>query len=676
LCGFVTLSATLVKVNAAEKEVTYTVESTTAVSCDDSAVAWTATYKGTYSTKQQATSGNSLTLTLSNIEENVVIKKLVMSTKTNASKGAGTVEVTIGETTVYSNNYEKPLGSSWVDYEIVNAGNAKGDLSVVIACTTNSLYCQSYKIIYELEGDTTPSYDTVFNYNYEDCPDNVTVSTEDGKAVKFASVPSRPGFIFAGWYDAAEGGNLVESLTSSVENHNKNLYAHWETDPNTHSIITSTNYLDKDGGKSSTYGNYNGSHTLDGLEFDSYQVSNQGGYIQFQKSAGYFKNSIAISGHLKSITMDISEGEFSVSTSTSELNADGENAVTLTKTNNKLVVTNPEDAFFRIQVGSAIGKVSSIDFAYEFVEKTTYTISFNEGLGTFVEGKGADITAEIGQTTTVVLPKAVDMASTPYKYTVLSGWNDGTTTHKPGASVPVSGNKTFSAVYTGPANLTIAKAIEVADIAGTIATTYSFSTKATIKEINNKNVVLTDSSTTETFVAYNPSNLSTLRAGDQVTVVGKIKTYNSVKEYDAPKVTVTKPAYATAFEAEQTKASLKLTDDTVSIRFGNMISASSYNANATYGVVVSKNAADLNNLNTKEVLESLSDTCHIAECHPVRVNADGVEDSNGEFYQFALVLTGVPLADFDLEVYAVMYVIYNNATVYTTQVKQASVRSV
>lgn len=673
LCGFITLSATVLTVKAAEKEVTYTVTSTSAVSCDNPDVQWTAVYKGTYNTKQQATSGNSLTLTLSNIEENVVIKKIVMSTHTNSSKGEGTVEVVIGETTVYSNNYDKPKGTAWVDYEIGNTTGAKGDLSVVIACTTNSLYCQSYKIVYEVEGDTTPSYDTVFNYNYEDCPENVIVSTEAGKEVKFATVPSRPGILFVGWFDAAEGGNLVESLTSSEENHNKILYAHWETDPNTHSIITSTNYLDKDGGKSSTYGNYNGSHTLDGLEFDSYQVSNQGGYIQFQKSAGYFKNSIAISGHLKSITMDISEGEFTVSTSTSELNANGDNVVTLTKTNNKLVVTNPEDAFFRIQVGSSIGKVSSIDFAYEYVEKTTYTVSFNEGLGTFVDGKGTDITAELGTTTTVVLPKASDMATRPYKYTVLSAWNDGTNTHKPGASVQVSGNKTFTAVYAAPSNLTIAQAIEVAELAGSTATTYNFSTKATIKEINNKNVVLTDSSTTDTFVAYNPSNLSTLRVGDQVTVVGKIKLYNSVKEYDAPKVTVTKPAYATAFAAEQTKASLKI-GDTVSIRFGNMISAASFNENATYGVVVTKDAAGLTGL-TKDGLEELTTAGQAVECHPVRVNASGVEDANGEYYQFALVLTGVPSAEFTATLYAAMYIVVGD-NVYLAQVKEASVKSV
>ncbi|MDE7095422.1 MAG: hypothetical protein K2O23_02940, partial [Anaeroplasmataceae bacterium] len=337
--------------------------------------------------------------------------------------------------------------------------------------------------------------------------------------------------------------------------------------------------------------------------------------------------------------------------------------------------TNPNDSYFYIKVGSSdTGKATSIDIAYEFVEKTTYTVTFNEGLGSFVEGKGADITAELGTTTTVVLPKATDMATRPYKHTVLSGWNDGTQTHQPGATVQVSGNKTFSAVYTAPKNLTIAQAIEVAELAGSTATTYSFSTKATIKEINNKNVVLTDTSTTETFVAYNPSNLSNLRAGDQVTVVGKIKVYNSVKEYDAPKVTVTKPAYATAFAAEQTKASLKLDGDSISIRFGNMISAASYDPNATYGVVVTKEANELNGL-TKETLEALGSNQDVI-CHPVRVNAQGEADANGEYYQFALVLTDVPQAEFTAVIYAAMYVIDANDNVYLAQVKEASVKSV
>ncbi|MDE7106202.1 MAG: InlB B-repeat-containing protein [Anaeroplasmataceae bacterium] len=688
LCGLVTLSATLV-VNAAEKEVKYTVASATSVTCDDPDVAWVATYKNTYSSggkTGQITKDNSLTLTLSNIGEDILIKQLVMSTKTNKSTGAGTVTVTIGETTVYSNNYEKPNGATFVDYVIENTDAVKGDLSVVIACTTNSLYCESYKIVYEVEGDTTLSYDTVFNYNYEECPADVTVSTEAGKEVKFVSDPSRKGFNFVGWFDAAEGGNKIETLTSSEENHNKTLYAHWEEDTSFHAIINADNFkaLVSSG---SGYTPYNGNHAIDvldnsstnkvdSLEVNSYQVMLQSGLLQFQKSAGYLHNSIAISGHIKSITMNISEGDFFVSTSTSELTADGDNVVTLNSTNSKLVVTNPADSFFRIQVGSALGKVSSIDIAYEYVEKQTYTVSFNEGLGTFVEGKGTDIIADLGTTKTVVLPKAADMATRPYKYTVLSGWNDGTKTYQPGASVQVSGNKTFSAVYTAPSNLTIAQAIEVADITGTTATTYSFSTKATIKEINGSNVVLTDTSTADTFVAYNPSNLSSLAVGDKVTVVGKIKIFNSVRRYDAPKVTVTKPAYATEFEKVETKASLKLDGDSVSIRFGNMMSVSAYNeaVSTKYGVVVSKNAAYLQGLTT-DILEASSTEYLAVECNPVRVNAQGELDENGEYYQFALVLTDVPQAEFDATLFATMYVIANGQ-VYTAQVKEASVKSV
>lgn len=47
------------------------------------------------------------------------------------------------------------------------------------------------------------------------------------------------------------------------------------------------------------------------------------------------------------------------------------------------------------------------------------------------------------------------------------------------------------------------------------------------------------------------------------------------------------------------------------------------------------------------------------ECEPVRVNADGVEDANGECYQFAAVITDIPEADRTTNVIAKVYV-YNS----------------
>ena len=57
------------------------------------------------------------------------------------------------------------------------------------------------------------------------------------------------------------------------------------------------------------------------------------------------------------------------------------------------------------------------------------------------------------------------------------------------------------------------------------------------------------------------------------------------------------------------------------------------------------------------------------------MNAQGEEDANGEYYQFALVLTGVPSAEFTATLYAAMYVVVDN-NVYLAQVKEASVKSV
>lgn len=498
--------------------------------------------------------------------------------------------------------------------------------------------------------------------------------------------PKKDGYIFAGWYKEATCENVFDFETDVITG-DTTIYAKWDVDPYTHAVIDNTNFLNSDGGTSTSYAGFNGSHNLSGIVFVTDQVANDGNDILFRSNAsgtGVMYNTASISGNIKYIKLDITDGEYSVSTSTSLLNGLNESSVVLTKENPELILINPNDTYFYIKItSSGLGHLKSIDIAYEFVQKSTYSVSFDAAGGAFAAGKGEEITANIGETTSVTLPTTADL-TTLYKYTTLQGWNDGTTTYKQGTTVEVSGDTSFSAVYAAPKNLTIAQAIEIADIVGSEKTTIKFSTTATIKSTTDTTIELTDDSTTETFIAYDGSSsnnkLASLNVGDVVTVIGKITTHTSgdtsSKQYtEVNKPVIKKYAYDTSFEAEQTKASLKLDGDSISIRFGNMISDASYNSNATYGVVVSKNASDLENL-TADAIAALKTEGQAADCNPVKVNAQGVEDANGENYQFALVLTDVPQAEFDAVIYATMYVIDANNNVYLAQVKEASVKSV
>ena len=145
------------------KTVTYTVSTTTAVNTTgDAPSGSTATFKNTYTSANQITKDNSQTYTLTGYAGKT-IKKVVLSMKSNASKGAGTFSLKAGSTTLAEissiTNFNKwfdntAFTNSFKDVTVTLSNNnyqiATGESVVlVISCTTNSLYCQSVTITYE-----------------------------------------------------------------------------------------------------------------------------------------------------------------------------------------------------------------------------------------------------------------------------------------------------------------------------------------------------------------------------------------------------------------------------------------------------------------------------------------------------------------------------------------------
>ena len=333
----------------------------------------------------------------------------------------------------------------------------------------------------------------------------------------------------------------------------------------------------------------------------------------------------------------------------------------------------------RVGISGKRGYIKSVTVYYTTEAISTYAISFDAKGGVFADGVGATIEKEIGEEASVTLPTTTELTKTLYKYTTLVGWTDGENTYQPGKTVTVSETTIFSAVYSAPARaLTLDEVAEIAAETGVMNTSIRFTAMGTVvsKNASNTNFTLKNEGSETEVIVYFGGGDSVLQVGDVALFTGPITTYRDAPEFNnGTTYKIVKPAAATSFEAEQTKASLKVTEDGVlSIRFGNAIAADSYNASATYGVVVSTSASDLENL-TVDVINEYKQAGKAAQCTPVRVNAQGAEDANGDFYQFALVLNGVPSADFSLNVSAVMYMIYNG-NVYTAEIKTASVQSV
>lgn len=145
--------------------VTYTVASATSVTVSgDAPEGSSATFNNTYTNnKQQMTSGNSQTYTLSGYD-GCAITGIKLSMKSNASGGGGSLSVKAGSKTIASIADSKFNTASWngnwstsfvdikptVTETLVGAGE---DVVVVIKASANSLYCQSITITYESTGN-------------------------------------------------------------------------------------------------------------------------------------------------------------------------------------------------------------------------------------------------------------------------------------------------------------------------------------------------------------------------------------------------------------------------------------------------------------------------------------------------------------------------------------------
>lgn len=111
----------------------------------------TATYKSTYSTTYQLTSGNSMTLTLNDFPFKV--SSVTLDLKTNTKSGQGNLTVTHNGVQVHKSNSltTDPVAYSTTFKEYTfNAEDTQtsGDLVITLAATTNSIYCDAFTITY------------------------------------------------------------------------------------------------------------------------------------------------------------------------------------------------------------------------------------------------------------------------------------------------------------------------------------------------------------------------------------------------------------------------------------------------------------------------------------------------------------------------------------------------
>lgn len=184
---------------AESKTVTYTITSATTVAISGTVPAGSsAAFMNTHtSNKEQLTSGDKMTLTLSGFD-NLQIAGLTLSMKSNSKAGAGYLLVTAGKNKLASIgstnsgvgfNDSKWNGAYTDSYTNVTPTLSKSDytiqdnetVTIVIGATANSLYCQSFTITYEEKPYESEFILTeIFSETFGEGANNVNVTDYSG----------------------------------------------------------------------------------------------------------------------------------------------------------------------------------------------------------------------------------------------------------------------------------------------------------------------------------------------------------------------------------------------------------------------------------------------------------------------------------------------------------------
>lgn len=198
------------------KEVTYSVASKTSVTASVKLEGVTASFENTYkqnkSDKAQVTGGNNMTLTIKGFKGTVSAVRL---NQRATKSGTGDLKISINGNNVVSKSFvAKEILNSYSEYtyNIVSPVSTTGDIVIKLSATVNSLYCNSFTLVYEDEDNnktaTTLSFPTS-SYTYEVGQNGGTVTIEDNIAV----LKDKDGKEIS---DAT--GKITYSVESSVEN--------------------------------------------------------------------------------------------------------------------------------------------------------------------------------------------------------------------------------------------------------------------------------------------------------------------------------------------------------------------------------------------------------------------------------------------------------------------------
>ena len=184
ICFFILfLTVISVKVKASTKTDTYTFTSKAwAATLNDKASNWTSKKDGGQLTQGQGVqvTANCSGAGATSPREYSNVTKIVVNYCTNASKGAGSINLTIGDKATKSQNVTTDGGTTLRSLTYDYGTAESGSINLTVTCTTNSIYVSSIEITYEVGGDTPADPIAVTSVSL----DKTDVSLEIGDKLK------------------------------------------------------------------------------------------------------------------------------------------------------------------------------------------------------------------------------------------------------------------------------------------------------------------------------------------------------------------------------------------------------------------------------------------------------------------------------------------------------------
>ena len=159
-------------------EIVFTPTSATAVSASKNIEGITVSFKNTYNNKSQITAGNKMTLTIKGLPG--VLKSLKLNIKKSGSSTTGNLSVSVGETSIYTNNsLQDVVSTTQEEKEFTFDNDLDGDITIVVTSTKKSLYCNSFTIVYDKTSTDPSKTTTSLSFGEEYDGKTITKTTDD-----------------------------------------------------------------------------------------------------------------------------------------------------------------------------------------------------------------------------------------------------------------------------------------------------------------------------------------------------------------------------------------------------------------------------------------------------------------------------------------------------------------